>query len=89
MCVAVLNQLDWGSSNYLAAALNNSVYLYAIGEIPTELTTIAGGYCSAVKWDSIGYKLIIGSNISDIQVRILLQWKSAAIKEIVFGFILQ
>jgi hypothetical protein len=89
MCVAVLNLLDWGSSNYLAAALHNSVYLYATGEKPIELTTIAGGYCSAVKWDSIGDKLIIGTNNSVIQVRILLQWKSPTIKEIFFEFILQ
>jgi hypothetical protein len=89
MCVAVFNLLDWGPSNYLAAALHNSVYLYVTGENATELTTIAGGYCSAVKWDSIGDKLIIGTNNSAIQVRILLQWMSTAIKQIVFGFILQ
>lgn len=72
MCVAVLNLLDWGPSNYLAASLHNSVYLYATGEDTTELTTIANGYCSAVKWDSIGEKLVIGTNNSAIQVRILL-----------------
>jgi hypothetical protein len=89
MCVAVFNLLDWGPLNYLAAALHNSVYLYATGEIPIELTTIAGGYCSAVKWDSIGEKLVIGTNNSAIQVRTLLQWIPTAIKQIVFGFILQ
>jgi hypothetical protein len=73
MCVAVFNLLDWGPSNYLAAALHNSVYLYATGEIPVELTTITGGYCSAVKWNSAGDKLIIGTNNSAIQVGILLQ----------------
>jgi hypothetical protein len=89
MCVAVFNLLDWGPSNYLAAALHNSVYLYATGEDPMELTTITGGYCSAVKWDSIGDKLIIGTNNSAIQVRIMLQWMSSTIKGIVFEFILQ
>ncbi|XP_023719657.1 protein cortex isoform X2 [Cryptotermes secundus] len=63
-----LNLLDWGPSNYLAASLHNSVYLYATGEDTTELTTIANGYYSAVKWDSIGEKLVIGTNNSAIQV---------------------
>jgi hypothetical protein len=89
MCVAVFNLLDWGPLNYLAAALHNSVYLYATGENPMKLTTIAGGYCSALKWDSIGDKLVIGTNNSAIQVRILSQWISTAIKQIVFEFILQ
>jgi hypothetical protein len=70
--VAVFNLLDWGPSKYLAAALHNSVYLHSAGEIPVKLTTITGGYCSAVKWDCIGDKLVIGTNNSVIQVRILL-----------------
>jgi hypothetical protein len=81
MCVAVFNLLDWGPSNYLAAALHSSVYLYASGEIPVELTTITGGYCSAVKWNSVGDKLIIGTNNSAIQVGILLRWMFSKLKK--------
>jgi hypothetical protein len=73
MCVAVFNLLDWGPSKYLAAALYNSVYLYANGENTIELTAFTGGYCSAVKWDSNGDKLIVGTNNSVIQVRIMLE----------------
>jgi len=73
MCVAVLNLLDWGPSNYLAAALNKSVYLYKTGDNPIELTNITNGYYSAVKWDYKGEILIIGNNSSLIQVRIILK----------------
>jgi len=73
MCVAVLNLLDWGPSNYLAAALNNSVYLYETGDSPIELTAVTNGYYSAVKWDYKGENLVIGNNSSIIQVRIILK----------------
>jgi hypothetical protein len=73
MCVAVLNLLDWGPSNYLAAALNKSVYLYETGDGPIELTAITNGYYSAVKWDYKGENLIIGNNSSLIQVSIILK----------------
>jgi hypothetical protein len=73
VCVAVLNLLDWGPSNYLAAALNNSVYLYETGDGPIELTAITNGYYSAVKWDYKGENLILGNNSSLIQVRIILK----------------
>ncbi|KDR14508.1 protein cortex-like [Zootermopsis nevadensis] len=63
-----LNLLDWGPSKYLAAALYNSVYLYANGENTIELTAFTGSYCSAVKWDSNGETLIVGTNNSVIQV---------------------
>src|SRR5215510_7276772 len=70
MCVAVLNLLDWGPNNYLAAALNDSVYLYETGDDPIKLTAITNGYYSAVKWDYKGENLIIGNNSSRIQVRL-------------------
>jgi hypothetical protein len=73
MCFADLNLLDWGPSRYLAAALYNSVYLYATGENTIELTAFADGYCSAVKWDHNGEKLVVGTNYSVIQVRIRLE----------------
>lgn len=73
MCVAVLNLLDWGPSNYLAAALNDSVYLYKTGDDAIHLTAITNGYYSAVKWDYKGENLIIGTDSSLIQARIILK----------------
>jgi energy-coupling factor transporter transmembrane protein EcfT len=88
MHVAVLNLLDWGPSNYLVAALHNSVYLYATGENPVQLTAVMDGYCSAVKWDSNGDKLIIGTNNSVLQVRIMLeQMNLLTIIRIIFEFL--
>jgi len=57
----------------LAAALNNSVYLYETGDDPIELTAVTSGYYSAVKWDYKGENLVIGNNSSIIQVRIILK----------------
>jgi hypothetical protein len=73
MCVTVLNLLDWGPNNYLAAALNDTVYLYETGDGPIKLTAVTNGYYSAVKWDYKGENLIIGNNNSRIEVRIILK----------------
>ncbi|PSN52898.1 hypothetical protein C0J52_03008 [Blattella germanica] len=54
--VPALNLLDWGSSRRLAAALDRSVYLNAIGEHPEELNKLMHGYWSSI-WNTETKKL--------------------------------
>ncbi|PWA90656.1 WD40 repeat-containing protein [Artemisia annua] len=71
-----LNLLDWGSSNVLAIALANTVYLWDSTDGNTsELVTVddESGPVTSVKWAPDGRHISIGLNISDVQL-----WDSTA-----------
>ncbi|KAI3698263.1 hypothetical protein L2E82_42531 [Cichorium intybus] len=66
-----LNLLDWGSSNVLAIALGNTVYLWdATDGNTSELVTVddEAGPVTSVKWAPDGRHISIGLNNSDIQL---------------------
>lgn len=67
-----LNLIDWSSQNFLAVALDNSVYLwnYASGEI-IQLLQMENpdDYVSAVSWIKEGNYLAIGTSNAEVQVR--------------------
>ncbi|KAI8540421.1 hypothetical protein RHMOL_Rhmol09G0262700 [Rhododendron molle] len=66
-----LNLLDWGSSNFVAIALGNTVYLWnaANGET-SQLGTAndANGPVTSVKWAPDGRRIAIGFDNSDVQL---------------------
>uniref|UniRef100_A0A251SA42 Putative WD40/YVTN repeat-like-containing domain-containing protein n=1 Tax=Helianthus annuus TaxID=4232 RepID=A0A251SA42_HELAN len=66
-----LNLLDWGTSNVLAIALSNTVYLWnAANSSTAELVTVDDdtGPVTSVKWAPDGRHISIGLNNSEIQL---------------------
>ena len=66
-----LNLLDWGSSNVLAVALGNTVYLWDASDSSTsELMTIdeENGPITSVSWAPDGHHLAVGLNNSEVQL---------------------
>ncbi|KAJ9678356.1 hypothetical protein PVL29_020508 [Vitis rotundifolia] len=71
-----LNLMDWGSSNVLALALQNMVYLWdASNGSASELVTVddENGPVTSVSWAADGQYIAIGLNSSDVQL-----WDSTA-----------
>ncbi|KAJ9701528.1 hypothetical protein PVL29_006752 [Vitis rotundifolia] len=71
-----LNLMDWGSSNVLALALQNTVYLLdASNGSALELVTVddENGPVTSVSWVADGQYIAIGLNSSDVQL-----WDSTA-----------
>ncbi|KAI7998756.1 Cell division cycle 20.1, cofactor of APC complex [Camellia lanceoleosa] len=71
-----LNLLDWGSSNVLAIALGNTVYLWdATNGATSELVTIddENDPVTSVKWAPDGRHIAVGLNNSNVQL-----WDSTA-----------
>jgi cell division cycle protein 20 (cofactor of APC complex) len=66
-----INTLDWGSSNSLAVALGNTLYIWKsdTGSI-TELyrTQFSEDYITSVQWDPDGHYLAIGTSDCDVQI---------------------
>ncbi|RVW35826.1 Cell division cycle 20.2, cofactor of APC complex [Vitis vinifera] len=66
-----LNLMDWGSSNVLALALQNTVYLWdASNGSASELVTVddENGPVTSVSWAADGQYIAIGLNSSDVQL---------------------
>ncbi|KAL6979961.1 hypothetical protein U1Q18_021612 [Sarracenia purpurea var. burkii] len=77
-----LNLLDWGSSNILAIALRNLVYLWDASDgSVTELVAIDEeiGPVTSVKWAPDGRHLAVGLNNSHVQL-----WDSLATRLVFF-----
>lgn len=75
-----LNLLDWGSSNVLAIALENTVYLWdASNGSTSELVTVddESGPVTSVCWAPDGRHIAIGLNNSHVQL-----WDSTANKQV-------
>jgi cell division cycle protein 20 (cofactor of APC complex) len=75
-----LNLLDWGSSNVLAIALGNSVYLWdASSGSTSELVSIdeEDGPVTSVSWAPNGQHIAIGLNNSEVQL-----WDSTANRQV-------
>ncbi|KHG27991.1 Anaphase-promoting complex subunit cdc20 [Gossypium arboreum] len=75
-----LNLLDWGSSNVLAIALGNTVYLWDASDSSTsELVTIDddNGPVTSVSWAPDGQHIAIGLNNSEVQ-----SWDSASNRQL-------
>lgn len=75
-----LNLLDWGSSNVLAIALGNTVYLWDASDGATsELVTLdeEQGPVTSVKWAPDGRHIAIGLNNSNVQL-----WDSTANRQV-------
>ncbi|KAF6135844.1 hypothetical protein GIB67_028163 [Kingdonia uniflora] len=66
-----LNLLDWGSSNVLAIALGNTVYLWDASDSSTsELLTLdeENGPVTSVNWAPDGRHLAVGLNNSEVEI---------------------
>lgn len=66
-----LNLLDWGSSNVLAIALGNTVYLWdASNGAISQLVTLDEelGPVTSVKWAPDGRRIAVGMNNSGVQL---------------------
>jgi cell division cycle protein 20 (cofactor of APC complex) len=66
-----LNLLDWGSCNFIAIALGNTVYLWNTSNGSTsELVSIdeEDGPVTSVCWAPDGQHIAIGLNNSDVVV---------------------
>lgn len=65
-----LNLLDWGSSNTVAVALNQSVYLWSASSGACEelLRCGEGDYVSSVAWAADGRHVAVGLSSSAVQV---------------------
>lgn len=75
-----LNLLDWGKSNVLAIALENSVYLWdASTHATSELVSISDdkGPVTSVSWAPDGCHIAIGLNNSEVEL-----WDSTACKKV-------
>ncbi|KAK5782626.1 cell division cycle 20.2, cofactor of APC complex-like isoform X1 [Gossypium arboreum] len=75
-----LNLLDWGSSNVLAIALGNTVYLWDASDSSTsELVTVddENGPVTSVSWAPDGRHIAIGLNNSEVQL-----WDSASNRQL-------
>jgi cell division cycle protein 20 (cofactor of APC complex) len=75
-----LNLLDWGSSNVISIALENSVYLWnASNSSSSELVTVddEDGPVTSVSWAPDGRHLAVGLNNSLVQI-----WDATATKQV-------
>ncbi|WJX50261.1 hypothetical protein P8452_36591 [Trifolium repens] len=75
-----LNLLDWGSTNVISIALENSVYLWnASNSSSSELVTVDDevGPVTSVSWAPDGRHLAIGLNNSLVQI-----WDATATKQL-------
>ena len=75
-----LNLLDWGSSNVLAIALGNTVYLWdGSNGCTSELVTIDNedGPATSVNWAPDGQHIAIGLNNSEVQL-----WDSTSNRQV-------
>lgn len=75
-----LNLLDWGSSNVVSIALENTVYLWNASDSSTsELVTVDDddGPVTSVSWAPDGRHLAIGLNNSHVQL-----WDTTASKQV-------
>ncbi|MCL7036867.1 hypothetical protein MKW94_016496 [Papaver nudicaule] len=75
-----LNLLDWGSSNVLAIALNNIVYLWdATDSSTSELMVVdeETGHITSVSWAPDGRHVVVGLNNSEVQL-----WDSTSNKQL-------
>lgn len=75
-----LNLLDWGSSNVLAIALGNTVWLWDASNCSnSELVTIddEDGPVTSVNWAPDGHQIAIGLNNSHVQL-----WDSFAKRQV-------
>ncbi|KAK4279796.1 hypothetical protein QN277_011512 [Acacia crassicarpa] len=66
-----LNLLDWGSSNVLAIALGNTVYLWdASNGSTSELVTVddENGPITSISWAPDGRHIAVGLNNSEVQL---------------------
>ncbi|KAK8692721.1 hypothetical protein V6N13_070328 [Hibiscus sabdariffa] len=75
-----LNLLDWGSSNVLAIALGNTVYLWDASDSSTsELVTVdeENGPITSVSWAPDGRHIAVGLNNSEVQL-----WDSASNRQL-------
>ncbi|XP_059624973.1 cell division cycle 20.2, cofactor of APC complex-like [Cornus florida] len=75
-----LNLLDWGSSNVLAIALGNTVYLWDASDGSTsELVTLddENGPVTSVKWAPDGRHIAVGLNNSEVHL-----WDSTANRQL-------
>jgi cell division cycle protein 20 (cofactor of APC complex) len=72
--------LDWGSSNVISIALENSVYLWnASNSSSSELVTVddEDGPVTSVSWAPDGRHLAVGLNNSLVQI-----WDATATKQV-------
>ncbi|GAU38510.1 hypothetical protein TSUD_396270 [Trifolium subterraneum] len=75
-----LSVLDWGSSNVISIALENSVYLWnALNSSSSELVTVddEDGPVTSVSWAPDGRHLAVGLNNSLVQI-----WDATATKQL-------
>jgi cell division cycle protein 20 (cofactor of APC complex) len=75
-----LNLLDWGSTNVISIALENSVYLWnASNSSSSELVTVddEDGPITSVSWAPDGRHLAVGLNNSLVQI-----WDATATKQV-------
>jgi cell division cycle protein 20 (cofactor of APC complex) len=75
-----LNLLDWGSTNVISIALENSVYLWnASNSSSSELVTVddEDGPVTSVSWAPDGRHLAVGLNNSLVQI-----WDATATKQV-------
>ncbi|XVF80983.1 hypothetical protein PTKIN_Ptkin15bG0120000 [Pterospermum kingtungense] len=75
-----LNLLDWGSSNVLAIALGNTLYLWGASDSSvSELVTVnaENGPITSVSWAPDGRRIAIGLSNSEVQV-----WDSASNRQL-------
>lgn len=65
-----LNLIDWSSTNILAVALGNSVYLWnaATGNIDQLLELEGQDYVSSLNWIQEGNLLAVGTSLGCVQV---------------------
>ena len=75
-----LNLLDWGSSNVLAIALGNTVYLWdATSGSTSELLTVdeEDGPVTSISWAPDGRHIAVGLNSSEVQL-----WDTASYRQV-------
>ncbi|CAN6653980.1 APC/C activator protein Cdc20p [Trichomonascus vanleenenianus] len=65
-----LNLLDWSSSNQVAIALEQSVYIWDAnsGAVSSLMECTNGSYIASVKWSGDGAYLSIGLSDGDVQI---------------------
>lgn len=65
-----LNLVSWGSTNVLAVALSNSVYLWnaATGDIKSLLQLPENEYISSLSWIQDGNQLAVGNSLNMVEI---------------------
>ena len=79
-----LNLLDWGSSNVLAIALGNTVYLWdATNGSTSELLTVdeEDGPVTSISWAPDGRHIAVGLNSSEVQLWDTTSYRQVFIKK--------